>query len=77
MIKNLVFILTKAAKDKLNTKKVRHNDLNARRQQHKIAKTNYAYDARGRDKPQSTGDPYINGIIIAFVRGWKIRKIMK
>jgi hypothetical protein len=77
MIRNLVFVLTKAAKDKLNTKKVRNNDLNARRQQHKIAKTNNAYDARGRDKPQNTGDPYINGKIIAFVRGWKIRKIMK
>lgn len=78
MIKNLIFTLTKAAKDRINSmKKGRNNDLNSRRQQHKIAKNNFTFDMRGRDPPQKIGNPYINSKIVAFIRGWKIRKIMK
>jgi hypothetical protein len=78
IIKNLIFTLTKAAKDRVkNMKKRRNNNFNDRRQQHKIAKNNFTFDMRGRDQPQKIGNPYINSKIVAFVRGWKIRKIMK
>lgn len=85
-IRDLIFQLTKASKDKLlKFKKQRSEELSTSRFENSIIQpsdrgaSEYAKTFYRKRPEYDEFNPYIlvNSRIIAFVRGWKIRKIMK
>jgi len=84
-IKNIIFLLTKASKDKINRLRKEHLEkTNSKKRAKNLVSLNEARNQQYArpysnhiSQPFTIENPYINSKIIAFVRGWKIRKIMK
>ena len=84
-MKNIIFLLTKASQNKLKRLKKDHEEHISRKKRTKnIISLNEArnkqYERISKTPIRNLGNfgnPIINDKILAFIRGWKIRKIMK